>query len=103
MRSRISSTSSALENESITRYPGTKQRDYELGFLLRYEQRHSTPIAGRPGARGRGNRHERAVGALTIGLEEAELVGGEATGRRHGGVRRQRRRRRGEGLAGTVE
>jgi hypothetical protein len=26
---------------------------------------------------------------LTIGVEEAELVGGEATGRRHGGRRRR--------------
>ena len=34
MRSRISRTSSAVENESITRYPGTNQRDYELGFQL---------------------------------------------------------------------
>jgi hypothetical protein len=32
MRSRIYRTSSALENESITRYPGTNRRDHELGF-----------------------------------------------------------------------
>ena len=58
----------------------------------RYEQRHSPPVAGIPGARGRRNRPEggQAAGALTIGLEEAELVGGEATGWRHGGERRWR-------------
>jgi hypothetical protein len=64
------------------------------------EQRHSPPVAGIPGARGRENRPEcgQAVDALTIGLEEAELVGGEATGWRHSGGRtRKRRRRKGMG------
>jgi len=72
----------------------------------RDEQRHSPPVAAIPGARGRRNRPEggQAVGALTIGLEEAELVGAEATGWRHSGVRRRRRSRGGgEGLTGIVE
>lgn len=38
------------------------------------------------------------MGALTIGLEEAELVGGEATCRRHGGEGRRR-----EGKGGRID
>jgi hypothetical protein len=33
--------------------------------------------------------------ALTVGIEEAELVGGEATGRRHGGGGKRFERNRG--------
>jgi hypothetical protein len=63
----------------------------------------SPPIARRPGARGRGDVPERRIGALTIGLEEAELVGGEATGRRHGEEAEAEGRGWEKDLTGTVE
>jgi len=37
-----------------------------------------------------GCRESERMRRLTVGVEEAELLGGEATGRRHGGGRRRR-------------
>lgn len=104
MRSRISRTSSALENESITRYPGTNQREYELGFPLRYGRSSNTRLR----LQGDEQREIEEIGltdrwarsplvSKKLSWSAVRLPAGGMAARGGGG------KGRGEGLTGTVE